>query len=429
MTSLGNTHQHEEERGSAAWDAARTVRHGIDELRQAYAVLMLNLNRAKAVTAGSRHVLPARALRHWTAALGLAERTERCLIDGIAELHRVPTGTSLFSAGDVIAALQRTVDEVRASTASLNELRHRLDDVAAEAVRNAPGEAPPPAERSSWRESIGALDELTARMQQGSAALATYANGIFGVDPLPGRTARALALAQAAWHPPDSVALGAELAGKLVDRAGYRPQDPPVPAHLRVPFRRRAAWHSGRGFWASGGLRLFRPNTDVAFFDDCLRATLLLVRGNTIWYADRLNLFRRAHVLDGYADALAAAVVVAVDRRLVPGRDDATVRRLAKRLHDRYDGGSHDVPTTLAEALVRAALGEAPPPRADTARLILLQTLLLVDLLADERPSRDELASFRAEAVEVASSLGPARLAAAPAGQDQTTRRERTCDG
>lgn len=84
MTAIGKAHQDEEEQGRAAWHAAWAVGHGIDELRQAYAGLVLNLYWARAATAGSRHALPARALRHWGEALKLAGQTERFLAGGIA---------------------------------------------------------------------------------------------------------------------------------------------------------------------------------------------------------------------------------------------------------------------------------------------------------------------------------------------------------
>lgn len=420
MTSIGNVRQDEDERRTLmARDTAWSVEQGVDELRQAYARLVLNISRARAVTAGSRHPLPARALRHWTAALELADRAQRRLTGGVAELRRVPGVAPIGSIEDVAAALDEAADGVRASTAGLIELRQRIDTSTA----GEPGEGLPGAALAEFQRGAGALDELTARMQQGSAALSAYANGVSGVEPNPGRTTRVVALAQACWHPPDCVGMGALLAGRLVDAAGHRPHDPPVPAHLRVPRWRRVAWRAGRGFWASGGLRLFRPPIGAAFFDDCLRTMLLLSQGNHIWYADRLDLYRCAQVLDSYADALAAAVVVAVDRRLVPGRDGRTVHRLAARMHARYNGGTDEVPPEVVAGLIRAALGDAPPPAADPVRLTLLQTLLVVDLLGDERLTRRDRAAFRAEVVDVALAAGPARLTAEP------TDRDRNCDG
>ncbi|MDG4789559.1 hypothetical protein O7626_27165 [Micromonospora sp. WMMD1102] len=380
---------------------------------------MLNLSRARAATAGSTHPLPARALRHWTAALELADRAQRWLSGGVAELRRLPGAAPIGCLEDVVTALGAATDGVRVSIVGLIELRQRIDTCTAEPTHA----ALPVTALADLRQGAGVIDELTARMQQGSAALSTYAIAVSGVDPTPGRTARTVALAQATWYPPDSVGFGARLAGRLVGAAGRRPHDPPAPEHLRVPSWRRVAWHAGRGFRASGGVRLLRPCTDAAFFDDCLRSMLLLTQGNPIWYADRLDLYRRAQVLDGYADALAAAVVVAVDRRLIPGRDRRTVRRLAARMHARYDGGSGEVPPEVVIELIRAALGEAPPPVVDPVRLTLLQTLLLVDLLGDERLTRSDRAAFRAEVVELALTAGPARLTAEPIDRD------RDCDG
>ncbi|MEQ4301363.1 hypothetical protein ABNF97_08230 [Plantactinospora sp. B6F1] len=420
MTSIGDVHEDEaEQRARAVREAARSVEYGIEELRQAYSRLVLNLSRARAVTAGSTHPLPARALRHWTAALELTDRAQQWLACGATELRQMPRAVPTGLAKEVVTALGAAADGVRVSTAGLIELRQRIDTCTAEPTRGALSAAA----LTDLRRGAGVLDELTARMQQGSVALSGYAIRVSGLDPKPDRTARAVALAQATWYPPDSVGLGARLAGRLVGAAGHRPHDPPVPAHLRVPLRRRIAWHAGRGYWASGGLRLFRPHTDAAFFDDCLRSMLLLTQGNPIWYADRLDLYRRAQVLDGYADALAAAVVVAVDRRLTPGRDRRTVRRLAARMHSRYSGGTGEVPPEVVAELIRAALGEAPPPVADPVRLTVLQTLLLVDLLGDERLTRCGRTAFRAEAVDVALTAGPARLTVEP------TDRDRNCDG
>lgn len=419
MTSVEQARQGEDEwRVRAAWDAAWAVEHGIDELRQAYARLVLNLNRARAITDGSRHRLPARALRRWATALELADQARQRLADGVAELRQVPGVSPIGGAQDIATALVNAADEVRASTAGLIELGSRIDPTA-----GVLGDVLPEAALARFREGAGALDELTARMQQGCAALGAYADGVSGVDLTPGRTARAAVLAQASWYPTDSVGVGAALAGRLVDQTARRPPELPTPAHLRVPAWRRVAWRATRGFWASGGSRLLRPRTNAAFFDDCLRALLLLATGNTIWYADRVDLFRRAGALDGYADALAAAVVVAVDRRLTRGRDGVTVRRLAARTHARYDGGTREVPAEAVAALIRAALGEGHPPPVDPVRLVLTQTLLLVDLLGDEQLSRADRAAFRAEAVDVALTIGPARLTVTPADQ------ERDCDG
>jgi hypothetical protein len=306
MTSSGDGYDEENR-----MNAVRSVERGVDEVRQAYARLVLNLERVRAVTVGSTHPLPARALRHWTAALELADRTQQWLTGGVAELREGP-GAPPAAVDDVLTALVRATDGVRASAANLLQLRQRLDTATASAPAGA---------LTRLRGGAGALDELTARMQQGCAALSAYTNGVAGLDARPGRTARAVALAQASWHPPDSVGVGAKLAGLLVGAAGRRPHDPPVPAHLRVPAVRRAARRAVRT--GSAGPP---PTIDAGLLDHCLRTLLTLTSGNPIRYADRVERYRRARVLGYYADALAAALVVAVDRRLALGRDAATIR-------------------------------------------------------------------------------------------------------
>ncbi|MEQ4302183.1 hypothetical protein ABNF97_12455 [Plantactinospora sp. B6F1] len=367
--------------------AAWVVERGIDELRQAYAGLVLSLGRARAVTTGSRHPLPARALRRWDAALEQAGQVQRQLSGGVGELCRLSGVGPVGGVGEAVAALRRAADEVCASTASLVELRARI--AATTAMES--GEALPAAALTRLRTGAGELEELTARMQQGCVALSAYTDGVSGVDLMPGRTARAGALARVSWHPPDGVGVGAELAGRLVAAGGRRARPRRHTCGCRCGAGRPGARRAASGPPAGRGWPARTPTAPSSL---CLRAVLLLTRGNTIWYADRLDLFRRAGALDGYVDALAAAVVVAVDRRLTRVGDGATVRRLAARIHDRYDGGTQEVPPEVAGALIRAALGVARPPAADPVRLILLQTLLLVDLLGDERLTRADQAAF-----------------------------------
>lgn len=407
-------------RARLAWDVGWSLEQGVDELRLAYARLALNLSRVRALVAGSQHPLPARALRRWNSALTLANHAERSLIAGVDVLRQLPGIETTTSITDMTTALGEAIDGVRASVTGLIELRDRIDT----ATTGESGEVLPAAALSRFREGAGVIDELTARIQQGCAALAAYTDGVAGMDPMPGRTTRAKALAQATWYRPDGVAIGAKLAARFVAEAARRPQQQPVPAHLRRPaWYRRAAWRSWRGLRAFDGSWLFGTRTDTAFLDNCLRALLLLACGNATWYAHRLDRFHRAGRLSGYAEALAAAVVVAVDRRLTWGRDSETVRRLATRIYDRYDGGTREVSPDDAEALIRAALGAARVPEVDPVRLTLLQTLLLLELLADEQLTRADRAAFRAEAVEVALALAPALQTATPPS------RERSCDG
>ena len=405
-----------------AREAALSVEQGIDELREAYARVALALDRARAATAGSAHPLPARALHGWADALELTGQAQAWLGAGVGELRRVPGVRPIGTAGDLVTALNRTIHGAGRTSIRLIQVRAQIDS-ATEQLEKASNSTDPAigAALERWRRGIGVLDELTARVQHGTAALSAYANGVAGVDPLTPRRQRVADLLVRTRRPAECVGTGAELAGWLLDRAGYRQHDPQA-AHLQVPFARRANWRSWRGFWASGSRRA-GPWTDAAFYGDCLVTILKLCEGNTYWYADRIALLRRAKVMEGYADALTAAVVLAVERRFTPTRPAATVRGVADRLANRYNGDSGEIDRVAAEQLIQAALGEHEPPAVDTVTLTVLQTLLLVDLLVDERLTGAERAGFRAEAVELALSVEPGRL---PAGDGVV---ERDCDG
>ncbi|WP_416903214.1 hypothetical protein [Micromonospora echinospora] len=91
-----------------------------------------------------------------------------------------------------------------------------------------------------------------------------------------------------------------------------------------------------------------------------------------------------------YEDLLAGALLVAARRRFAPGADQAAVIRFVASARERYDVTGLDVDPTVAEALIRAALGECPAPPDDAATLTA-RTLLLLGLLEDEGMTTAEL--------------------------------------
>lgn len=58
-----------------------------------------------------------------------------------------------------------------------------------------------------------------------------------------------------------------------------------------------------------------------------------------------------------WADLLAGALLVAARRRFAPGQDRAPLIRFVASARERYDATGLDVDPTLAEAVLRAALG------------------------------------------------------------------------
>nr|MDT0661564.1 hypothetical protein [Micromonospora sp. DSM 115978] len=407
---------------TAARDAAWVVEHSIDELREVYAQLALAVERVRAGTVGSAHPLPARALATWGEALTLTGPARQHLTGGVGELRELPGIAPLGSTGDLVTSLTSAADLVRRTTASVVRVRERV----AAAADTLAGDPATTTAVDWWRQAVGVLDELTGRVQLGVAALSAYTDGILGVDPRAARGRRMLGLLTRSRYPADSVGAGAELAGTLVRRAAGR-RDHDRPAHLRVPFRRLAWWHAWRGYGPATGWRLVAGGRrDDPFYPHCLDTLRTLSQGNPFWYADRVALLRHGDAMSGYADALAAAVVLAVERRFGPAPPQrSTVESFVQRLHVRYDGGSGEVDRVLAEQVIRAALGQRPAPAADPVKLTLAQTLIVVDLLADERLSDKEWAGFRGEAVGLALSVDPdvdLGVRAAGAG-------ERDCDG
>lgn len=437
----------------AARDAAWTVGQDVEELREAYAEVALALDRVWATTRGSPHPLPARVLRSWSAGLALLDQVEADLLDGTAALGEVPDVRPLGTAGELIASWSMASSGVHRVTGTLTRMRERISAAAAHlteagatsadtdtdigASGNSSGcgnssghggddaNTPHPAVRAAqvrWRASLGVLDLLVARLQHGVAALNAYSDGVVGIEPRPSRRQRLAAVLPLLRHPPEHVAAGAELALRLVRAARRRAHPAPVPAHLRVPRRRELAWALRRPPLPVPVRRLVSPWPEGPLAADCLRAVEHLVQGNTRWYADRVGLLRDARVIDGYAVALAAGLVVAAERRF-PDREPSQVRRVARRLVERYDPAGREIDVVFAETALWAALGDrtavagpdeggcplpdGPGRAGGPVSLGAVATLLLVDLLADERLTGREWTAFHADVVALAESVDP----------------------
>lgn len=80
---------------------------------------------------------------------------------------------------------------------------------------------------------------------------------------------------------------------------------------------------------------------------------------------------------------LTAAFHLAVGRRFRPGHDPAPVIRFVASVRERYGPTGYRIDPVTAEALLRAALGEAEPPPLDRGAVTAL-TLLLAGLVEDE---------------------------------------------
>ncbi|MFE0593980.1 hypothetical protein [Micromonospora echinospora] len=120
-----------------------------------------------------------------------------------------------------------------------------------------------------------------------------------------------------------------------------------------------------------------------------------------------------------YADLLAGALLLAARRRFAPGADRAAVIRFVASARERYDVTGLDVDPTVAEALIRAVLGECPAPPDDAATLTAT-TLLLLGLLEDEGMTPADLddlltAAWATAEGEPAGTAGPV----VPAGQPE----------
>ncbi|MFI6230714.1 hypothetical protein ACIBCR_25775 [Micromonospora echinospora] len=107
-----------------------------------------------------------------------------------------------------------------------------------------------------------------------------------------------------------------------------------------------------------------------------------------------------------WTDLLSGALLVAVRRRFAPGRDPAALIRFVASARERFDATGTEVDPTVAETLVRAALGQCPDPPEDSATLTA-RILLLLGLLEDEGLTPTELDDLLTQAWTTAASHPP----------------------
>lgn len=426
-----------------ARDAAWSVGHDIEELRESYAEILLALDRVRSTTDGSSHPAPAWVQRCWSEGLSLVDEVRAGLDGGIAALRDVPRVSPLATPGDLVATWAVASCGVQRVTTTLARMRQRIVTAANHLTDSVDGTPHPAAlaARDRWRASLDVLDLLIVRLQHGVAALNAYADRVSGVSPRPTRRQRLAAVLPHLRYPPEGVAAGAGLAGHLVraarhlhrDRIRHRDRDrrrdgdhrhlASTPPHLlgalhrdllrallsapRRPLRPPPRLLPARQPWPRSGRAL------PAF---CLRGVEHLTRGDVYRYAAHVKRLWDARLMDGYALALAAGLVVAAERRF-PDREETQVRAVAHRLTQRYDPTGDHLDAAAAEGLLWAALGEGGDTSPDGRRVTLVATgtLLLLDLLADERslPSprrqrRQDWAGFLADAAELAEPAGSA---------------------
>lgn len=131
-----------------------------------------------------------------------------------------------------------------------------------------------------------------------------------------------------------------------------------------------------------------------------------LLRGDVRTFHRRLRLL----AAPGWDDFLAAAFVMAVDRRFPPTPEPASVIRFVAGVRERYDRTGCEVDPAVAEALVWAALGVRGAPAA--AGTVTARTLLVLGLLADEDLTDAEVDAFVTD-VRGLHGAAPAREASA----------------
>jgi hypothetical protein len=382
---------------TAAADAARLAadeaRQVGETLRETHSSLADALDQVRGILLGSRNPLPDSAVERWVSGLALTTQVAT-LVDGIAaDTHRA-AGPSVLD--DVVLPLREALARVGRCSATIRRLRRVAELAERRLRRTGDNELVLRSAAARWGVAARRLDRLAGRLAVGERALDAYL-GVLTNEPdqRSVRQARLARLAPTLRQPASEEAVDAARVSRLV-----------ALAEPSQATRRRRVWGRGnRGAAMNAGLWLCAATDSHAA---TLRA---LLRGDARGYDRRI---RRLNT-PGWADFLAAAFVVAVDRRFRPGQDPASVIRFVAGVRERYDHTGRDIDPTVAEALIWAALGAGTVPAA--VGTVTVRTVLLLGLLADEDLSERELAAFIADVATLseANADSPGR----PQGSDE----------
>ncbi|GAA4303770.1 hypothetical protein BJY14_007315 [Actinomadura luteofluorescens] len=110
----------------------------------------------------------------------------------------------------------------------------------------------------------------------------------------------------------------------------------------------------------------------------------------------------------GYAALVAAAFVVAVERRFREGNnvaDDATVIDFIASVRARSDDSAHIVNPEVAESIILTLLGRGSVDTIDGNTLLEHQIILLAALVSQAQFEGSELDAFMAEAAALADQV------------------------
>ena len=279
---------------------------------------------------------------------------------GLHEARHLPDAPA-GNAGRVLAGLRDARDNADRAAALATTTRLRLT-VAADRLRRTGAPAALVAARR-FTAAIARLDLVSARLAVGGQAIDRYAAALTHAASPP-------RLALPAPPRPPAGPLTEITAGGAAARLAAPPGATPTPLDPGTT----PATHGGTPM----------NNTTAALKD--------LITGRLRAHDQRLRGFSEPD-WQRYADLLGGAFLLAVRRRFSSGQDHASVIRFVASVRERYDLNGHDIDPGIAEALVRAALGDREPVPT-TASAVTAQTLLVLGLLEDEGMPQPELADF-----------------------------------
>ncbi|MGW0435327.1 hypothetical protein ACWDV4_22655 [Micromonospora sp. NPDC003197] len=377
-------------------DAAWSASHAVDELREAYFVMGAAVDRLARAAAGSSHPLPTRATRCWGDALALTNDVIKALTAGIGRVLQVPEVSSPGSTGDVVDAVDAAQASMRGVANALAGLRDRVDRTRAHLLVSGIDTPNIHAADQQWQVAADRLDTLLARLQVGGAAATAYTEGLSGVDLAQRGQIRLARLVPLVRGSADTVLAGALTAGRLIAMAQFDQRTCPAPVTRLPVWRQRLTWFADNQGWRAAVRRSNHLNQDGVDGLACAKTLFRLCEGDIRGYRRWLDLLVRRKRSHRYAEFLAAAFVLAVDRRFPARRDPATLDRFLTRVRQRYSGAWID--PFVADDLIRTALGDRRMRPIDAAQSIAVVTVLVIALLADEGGDRRAVDDFLAEA-------------------------------